>query len=83
MTTTGDEETIFVHGNGVKASSKDVVDAVSYMYGQSIKQSEDDLKNGKLTNRQVQRALNYSQTKGLPSDQKQKLFNDLNKQNID
>lgn len=74
------EKTGLYNANHSDATEFDIVDALSYMKGISLSKAKKNLYNGEYTKEEIQKALLYSATEGLPLQDKQEYAKKLYKE---
>lgn len=74
------EKTGLYNANHSDATEFDIIDALSYMKGISPSKAKKNLYNGEYTKEEIQKALLYWATEGLPGSQKQEYANQLYKE---
>lgn len=68
------------NANGSQATEEDIINAVSYMKGVAPSQAKKAIDSGVYTEKELQKALLYWATEGLPSSEKQDFANQLYKE---
>lgn len=74
------EKTGLYNANHSNATEFDIIDALSYMKGISPSKAKKNLYNGEYTREEIQKALLYWATEGLPNSEKQEFANQLYKE---
>lgn len=78
-----DDEDMFeslLNANRSPATEQDVISALSYMKGITPKEAKYAIERGVYSEKELQKALLYSATEGLPSSEKQEFANQLYKE---
>lgn len=68
------------NANGSQATKDDIIDAVCYMKGVTYSQAKKAIDSGVYTEKEIQKALLYWATEGLPASEKQEFANQLYKE---